>query len=122
MRNDIDTNFFKGKLEEELLLVEKELKDVGQRNPDNKEDWEATPKKDFDTDSADENETADKIEEFEENAAILTELERKYNEIKLALERIEKQEYGYCEVCKKPIEEDRLVANPSAKTCKEHMN
>lgn len=122
MRNDIDTNHFKGKLEEELLLVEKELKDVGQRNPDNKEDWVATPQKDFDTDNADENETADKIEEFEGNAAVLSELERKYNEIKSALIRIEKDEYGYCEVCKNPIEEDRLVANPSAKTCKAHMN
>lgn len=122
MRNDIDTNHFKGKLEEELLLVEKELKDVGQRNPDNKEDWVATPQKDFDTDNADENETADKIEEFEGNAAVLTELEIKYNEIKSALSRIEKDEYGYCEVCKNPIEEDRLVANPSAKTCKAHMN
>jgi DnaK suppressor protein len=122
MRNDIDTNYFKDKLKEELLLVEKQLEDVGEVNPDNKADWEATPKKDFDTDSADENETADKIEEFEGNAAVLSELERKFNDIKTALEKIEKGEYGFCEVCQAPIEEGRLVANQSARTCKAHMN
>lgn len=122
MRNDIDINFFKEKLNEELLVVEQELKDVGQRNPENKADWEATPAKNFDTDSADDNETADKLEEFEENAAILNPLENRYNDLLSALEKIKKNEYGFCEICKSPIEEDRLVANPSAKTCKAHMN
>ena len=43
-------------------------------------------------------------------------------EIDAALEKMEKGTYGICEVCNKPIEEDRLEANPAAKTCKEHMN
>lgn len=121
MRNDIDINFFKDKLKEELLLVEKGLNDVGRKNPDNKFDWEAE-QADFDTDSADENETADKMEEFEENTAVLKELEIRYNDIKTALAKIEKDEYGFCEVCGEPIEEERLIANQSAKTCKAHMN
>ena len=64
MRDDIDVKFFKDKLETELSLVEKELNSVGRKNPDNKADWEAEPA-DLGGDSADENETADKMEEFE---------------------------------------------------------
>lgn len=120
MRNDIDTNVFKDKLEKELQLVESELKNIGRKNPDNKLDWEAVPA-DMNKESADENETADNMEEFEENTAILKELEIRYNDIKTALSKIEKGEYGFCEVCKKPIEEDRLLANQAARTCKEHM-
>jgi DnaK suppressor protein len=120
MRNDIDTNYFKGKLEEELVLVEKELNDVGRKNPDNTKDWEAEPA-DLDTSTADDSETADKIEEFEGNTAILKELEIRYNDIKDALSKIEKGEYGFCEVCGAPIEEDRLKANQAARTCKTHM-
>lgn len=121
MRDDIDINYFKEKLEQELLLVEKELSDVGRKNPDNKLDWEAEPA-DFDTDSADDSERADKMEEFEENAAVLKELEIRYNDVKDALKKIEEGRYGFCEVCQAPIEEDRLIANQSARTCKQHMN
>jgi RNA polymerase-binding transcription factor DksA len=120
MRNDIDVNYFKGKLEEELSLVEKELNNVGRKNPDNKNDWEAEPA-DFDTDSADTSETADKMEEFEENEAVLKELEVRYNDIKDALAKIENGTYGVCEVGGEPIEEERLIANQAARTCKKHM-
>ena len=121
MRNDLDINLFREKLEEELALVEAELKTVGQKNPDNKLDWEATPPKEFETDNADENETADKIEEYEENTAVLKELETKYNDIKLALDKIAAGTYGICEISGEPIESDRLEANPAARTCKMHM-
>src|SRR5687767_453629 len=115
----MDTTPFKNKLTQELALVEKELADVGQRNPDNKADWEGKPS-DF-ADSADENETADKIEEYEENTAIVRELEIRYNDIKDALAKIEAGTYGICEVSGEPIEADRLEANPAARTCKAHM-
>jgi RNA polymerase-binding transcription factor DksA len=117
----MDTEYFKEKLEEELFLVEKELNEIGRKNPDNKNDWEAEPA-DMNVDSADSNETADNIEEFEENTAVLKELETKYNDIKNALEKIEKGTYGICEISGEPIEEYRLIANPAARTCKAHMN
>lgn len=120
MREDIDIKMFKERLEKELLLVEQELNNIGRKNPDNKLDWEAEPA-DMNVDSADENETADNMEEFEENTAVLKELEIRYNDIKNALAKIEKNTYGFCEVCQKPIEEDRLLANQAARTCKEHM-
>lgn len=121
MREDIDTNLFKNKLEEELVLVEKQLNELGRINPDNKADWEAEPAQ-IDTDSADENETADNIEEFETNTAILKDLEIRYNDIKSALTKIEEGKYGICEISGAPIEKDRLEANPAARTCKAHMN
>lgn len=121
MRNDIDIDYFKEKLAEELLLVEKELNDVGRVNPDNKLDWEAEPS-DIDADRADSDETADKIEEYEGNTAVLKELEIKFNDVKDALAKIEEGNYGLCEVCHEPIEEERLIANPAARTCKKHMS
>lgn len=121
MRNDIDMAFFRQKLEEELALVERELNEVGRKNPDNKLDWEAEPA-DFDTDSADYSETADKIEEYEGNTAILKDLEIRYNDIKNALAKIEDKKYGLCEICGEPIEKERLMANQAARTCKKHMS
>ena len=120
MRNDIDIDYFKEKLEEELALVEKELNEVGRKNPDNKADWEAEPA-DFDADRADDSEKADSIEEYEENTGILKQLEIQYNEVKNALERIEKGTYGICSTGGEEIETDRLDANPSATTCKHHI-
>ena len=121
MRNDIDIDYFKEKLEEELALVEKELNEVGRKNPDNKADWETEPA-DFDADRADDSEKADSIEEFEENTAVLKELEIRYNDVKDALAKIEKGAFGTCEISGEIIEEDRLIANPAARTCKKHMN
>lgn len=121
MRNNIDTIFFKDKLKTELLLLEKELNKVGRKNPDNKIDWEAEPA-DIDIDTADSNEAADRIEEYEKNTAVLKELEIRYNDVKNALAKIKKGEYGFCEICNEPIEKDRLIANQAARTCKKHMN
>lgn len=118
--DDQKLNYFKEKLTAELKLVEGELKHVGRKNPSNQVDWEGKPA-DFDVDTADESEVADKMEEYEENTAVLKNLEIKYNEIKRALKKIDDGKYGLCEVCGKLIEEDRLKANQAAKTCKEHM-
>src|SRR3989338_897862 len=110
MRKDIDINFFKDRLETELSLLDKELNNIGRKNPDNKSDWEAEPA-DMDIDSADSNDVADSIEGYEGNTALLKELEIRYNNIKEALAKIEKGTYGICEVCGEPIEKERLIAN-----------
>lgn len=103
--------------------MEKELEKVGRRNPDNLGDWEATPGlEDRDVSQADENTVADSIEEYEDNVAIVKTLEDRYNDIKSGLDKIKHGAYGLCQVCNKEIETDRLEANPSARTCKEHMN
>lgn len=116
-------NHFKQKLEDELGTLEKELGHLGRKNfkvVDGVTDWEGKPA-DLDIDTADDSELADKIEEYEENTAVLKNLEIKYNEVQRALKKIEDGKYGVCEVGGEPIEEDRLEANPAAQTCKSHM-
>ena len=57
----------------------------------------------------------------EENAAILAELEARYDQVLDALKRIDAGTYGTCRICGKEIEEARLAADPAATTCKEHV-
>ena len=116
-----NTEHYKIVLEKELKLLEKELKSVGRVNPENPKDWEAMPPETSAEVGAEKEELAEKMDEYEGNTAILKQLEIKYNEVKEALARTYDGTFGHCDVCKKPIEEDRLSANPSAKTCKEHM-
>jgi RNA polymerase-binding transcription factor DksA len=118
----IDFDHFRGKLEAEMALVESELLKVGRKNPDNPSDWEAVPPSDRDSSQADENTVADSIEDYEDNVAIVKTLETRYKDIKSGLDKIKHGVYGICQVCKKEIEADRLEANPSARTCKEHMD
>ncbi len=116
----LDTEHFKKKLEEEKLALETELSKVARKNPDNLTDWEPIPAE-HDASSADENLVADGIEEYEENAAITNSLEARYKDVLSGLDKITHGVYGKCQVCQKDIEEDRLEANPAARTCKEHM-
>lgn len=118
--SEINVEKFKNLLLAEQTKLEEELATVGRKNPDNPDDWEATPG--FTDDNADLNEFSDSIQSFETNTAILKQLETQLNNVKEALEKIENGQYGICEISGEPIEEDRLTANPSAKTCKAHMN
>ncbi len=117
----MNTEHFKQKLLAEQAEVEKELSAVGRINPENPNDWEAVQTEDT-TDPADPNDVADKIENYEGNTAILKQLEIRFNEIKGALARIEAGTYGTCEICGAKIEDERLEANPAARTCKQHVN
>ena len=115
----IDTGHFKKKLEKELQTLEIELKSVGHKNPNNPKDWEPAAN-DVDIESSDLADTADNIENYELNTAILKPLEIQYNDVKAALDKIKKGTYGICEVGGEMIETDRLEANSSAKTCLKH--
>lgn len=116
-----DIQHLKTKLQAELSRLESELSKIAAQNPNNPLDWQATNGT-VATDSADENEVADVMEEFETNTAIVSELEKQYDDVQLALEKIEKGNYGICEISGHPIEDDRLEVNPAARTCKAHIN
>jgi RNA polymerase-binding transcription factor DksA len=111
---------YKARLEEEKARLEAELQTVGRRNPSNPNDWEATATNT--QREPDPNDQARQLDEFQENTAVLTDLEVRYNDVKDALSRIEAGTYGKCEVCGEAIETDRLEADPAARTCKEHLN
>ena len=114
-----DTAAYKKRLEEERVKLESELESVGRRNPHNPKDWEAEPQETGQV--ADPTDAADLIEGYEENTAILKELETRYNEVLDALKKIEDGIYGKCEVSGEDIEPARLNADPAAKTCMKHM-
>jgi RNA polymerase-binding transcription factor DksA len=119
MKKDIQK--FKEILEKQRVLLEADLSSIGRRDPKNPNDWEATVT-DLDVLPADENDVADMFEELEGNKALINTLEAQLREVDSALEKINTDKFGVCEVCGKEIEDDRMNANPSAKTCKEHMN
>lgn len=116
-----DITHWKDLLTKESENLLSQLKNLGRKNPDVLDDWETTKKEDV-ADSAEEGDVADNIEQFENNNAVLENLETRLHEVNKALNKIEDGSYGKCEVCSKDIEEDRLEANPAASTCTEHMN
>ena len=116
----IDTASYKARLEEMLDVVKKELSSIGVQNPDNPADWvERTD--DINTPVADPIDVADRVEDYDERRATLAALETRYNNIRRALGKIDEGTYGICEISGKQIEEDRLDANPAARTDKEHI-
>jgi DnaK suppressor protein len=113
---------FEEKLKTERETVINDLQGIGvvkdSREPD---DWQAKPA-DLDTLRADSNEVADKIESYEGNNDIVHKLERQLTDIDAALSKIKNNSFGICEIGGEEIENDRLEANPAARTCKKHMN
>lgn len=114
-----DLDYFRRKLESEKATIEEELGGIARINPKNPNDWEAVPAETDETTFRDE--VADRLEELEDREATVGPLETRLNNIRAALERISSASYGFCEVCQKPIERERLEANPAAATCKQHL-
>lgn len=113
------TEHFRKKLEAEKTRLESEMGNIGRRNPSVPDDWEPMPAETGT--EADLIDQADVVTSREGNAAILADLEARYDTILSALLRIEKKTYGKCEVCNKKIEEARLEADPAATTCVKHL-
>lgn len=114
-----DTNIYKQKLEEEKNILLGELSKLGAQD-EKTGAWEADPE-DIDVSDSDQNTIADRFEDFEERSATLGTLKERLAEVDEALMKIESGNYGKCATCNGPIEEERLSANPAAKTCKAHM-
>jgi len=117
--NKRNIDALKKKLIAEKEQLEEELNGIGQKNSSAPGGWDVTPGN-IEIDSADENEMADKFEALEDNTGIAHKLESQLDEVKAAIERIEKGTYGICEKCGKPIEAERLEANPSARISIKH--
>lgn len=70
---------------------------------------------------ADTNLTADNVEDWNERRALVAQLEMRFHNVSLALEKFETGSFGFCEICNEHIEVDRLEINPAARTCKIHL-
>jgi sigma-B regulation protein RsbU (phosphoserine phosphatase) len=62
-----------------------------------------------------------RLEHASEGACTSTCVESLLEEIDSALERMDGGSYGICEECHEPIEQDRLIADPLARICLEHL-
>ncbi|HEX4799416.1 MAG TPA: TraR/DksA C4-type zinc finger protein [Candidatus Paceibacterota bacterium] len=110
---------YKTQLESLLSTLTEELKTVGIQDTKNIHDWIARADT-TESGDADPNVSADALEDLEEKQSLITTLESDYNDIVRALEKIEQGTFGVCEVCDAPIEEGRLDAVPTARTCVAH--
>lgn len=119
----MNTDSYKKALQEEEQRLREQLSELGVENlvtPD-AVDWVATPAEPA-TAEADENVAADRREDWIERRAEVAPLENRYNNIVKSLNNIDAGTYGTCEFCQQPIEEERLNANPAARTCVAHIN
>lgn len=113
-------NNLKDALEAEKLKLIEELSEIAKPSATNPKDWTTTPGDTQDITMREE--VGDRLEDNATREATEKTLEKRFNEVMAALERIENDTYGKCEVCQGVIEGDRLEANPAATTCKAHMN
>ena len=111
---------FKKLLESEKVELEKDLQKVGRENPNRPGEWEVTPTGETDIEFRED--VADQMEEMDEREEVELSLEQRYENIVNAIDKITKGTYGLCEIGGEQIEEDRLEANPAARTCKKHRN
>lgn len=115
-----NNKLIKETLENLLTDVKNQLTEIAIFNRE-KNDWE--PRLDSnDADVADISTLADDSEEADTRLATLAELENRYHNTMLALEKLVLGKYGRCEIGGETIEDARLRANPLARTCVRHMN
>lgn len=107
-------------LSEEKANLEEELSEIAIFNPDTNI-WEATPDREL-MGETDDNDAADRFEDFEERSGMVSTLRERLYDVNLALSKIENGTYGICEISGEKIEEDRLAANPAARTNKANID
>jgi RNA polymerase-binding transcription factor DksA len=70
-----------------------------------------------DTDHGDEK--TDEAEELSNRFGEENDLKKRLDEVDLALQKVEKGDYGKCELCSKEIEDEVLDVDPESRLCKE---
>jgi len=113
----------KKKLIEEKALLEGDLSSFAKKDPNMKDDWDTLFPQAGEAQSGSHDsleESATKVEEYENLTAQEFSLETRLAEVNRALQRVEKGTYGTCLVCKKEIPVPRMKANPAAEFDIEH--
>lgn len=108
----------KEKLEKERKILEEQLQSFAKEDPHLKGDWDTRfPKHNGGIGGQLLEDAADEVEEYVTRLPIEHNLELRLRDINLALEKIDKGNYGKCENCGKKIDEKRLAICPEAKFC-----
>lgn len=116
---DMNTESFAKKLEEEKVLLEKELTALGRRNVGVPNDYEFIVRDE--QPEADPLDEARRASDQEGNEDVFKHVEERYDSVLEALKRIEAGTYGTCAVCGAAIRPERLAANPAATACVNHQ-
>ncbi|MEK7659388.1 MAG: TraR/DksA family transcriptional regulator [Patescibacteria group bacterium] len=97
----------------EKKLIEKELSEIGQKNPKTEGDFDVR----FPQYGQSKDENAQEVTEFEKMKILEANLEKKLGEINKTLKKIGEDAYGICQNCSAEIEMPRLKAMPTASLC-----
>lgn len=104
----------KDKLLKEKSVLEESLNNVANKDKEVQGNWEAkypiTQERDLE-------DAQDEVEEYGTNLELEHTLEKRLLLVNEALDRIGKGEYGKCQKCGMDIAEERLEADPAARTC-----
>lgn len=104
---------FKKILVEEKKTLEKELSEIGQKNPKAEGDFDIR----FPQYGQGKDENAQEVTEFEKRKALEANMEKRLTEINDTLKKIDNGIYGVCQNCSLEIEKPRLKAMPTASLC-----
>ncbi len=115
----------KNSLEKEKDMLISELKTIAARDPKVKGDWDVKHSEWEENEITSDEEleagvSANEADEDMKNKALSDDLELRLRDVNSALDKIEKGNYGICETCGGEIPEERLKADPAAKTDIEH--
>jgi RNA polymerase-binding transcription factor DksA len=111
-------NEIKLTLETEKIAIEQELQKIATKNEKIPGDWKSKfPFGNSESGSASLERQADEVEEYTTRLPIEHNLELKLQDIDLALNKIKKETYGFCDNCDKTIPIERLKIYPAAKYC-----
>jgi RNA polymerase-binding protein DksA len=94
--------------------LERELSDIGTKDPSQKEHYEASyPESGGNSDD----DNAMEVTEYSDELSLKGRLEKELHDTNSALKAIEKEKYGICKYCGKEIDEKRLEARPASSSC-----
>ena len=111
----LDLTQIKKRLEQEKAELLKNLSNIGSKSVrnSNPEDYDAAYPEYGDK----EDDNATEIAAYSDGLSLESELEEMTGNVDIALKKIDKGEYGKCEVCGKDVGDDRLTALPTARLC-----
>ncbi|MFH0853789.1 MAG: TraR/DksA C4-type zinc finger protein [bacterium] len=111
-------NILKEKLLEEKKNLEQELKTESTTTPLEADGLTAK----FPDYGDKEEENASEVADYSTTVTLEKQIEKSLLAVNEALEKIENGEYGNCQTCNEEIEQNRLLANPTAKQCLKHAS
>jgi len=104
----------KEKLDAQKASLQKELENFATEDKNLKHNWNTSyPNRE----SGNMEEEADEAQEYDNLLSLEHNLELRLKDVNLALEKVEKGEYGKCEKCGKESVQFRLEAIPEARLC-----